>query len=122
MKFSGICIITENVSCLKEFYKDVFQVETEGEEDFARLLIDGGNIDIFSKQGMEELSPGSTAAMGYGGFTIEIEVDDVDAEYERLRSKQITFIKLPTTYPWGRRSFWFKDPDGNIVNFYSTVI
>ena len=121
MKFSGICIITDNVSELKDFYKEIFQAEAEEEDDFARLLIDGGNFDIFSKEGMENMAPGSALDFGHGGFTIEIEVSDVDAEYERLKRKNISFIKLPATYPWGRRSFWFKDPDGNIVNFYSWV-
>lgn len=121
MKFRGICIITENVARLEAFYKEILQVEGEGEDDFVRLLIDGGNIDIFSKQGMEEMSPGSTLNMGYGGYTIEIEVNDVDFEYERLKSKGISFIKLPITYPWGRRSAWFKDPDGNMINFYQIL-
>ena len=30
-------------------------------------------------------------------------------------------VKPPTTQPWGRRSVWFRDPDGNIVNFYADV-
>lgn len=109
------------MSDLRDFYKEVLQVETEEDNDFVRLLIDGGNFDIFSKQGMENMSPGSTIGMGYGGYTIEIEVNDVDKEYERLKEKDISFIKLPLTYPWGRRSFWFRDPDGNIVNFYSDI-
>jgi hypothetical protein len=27
-------------------------------------------------------------------------------------------LKPPTTQPWGRRSLWLRDPDGNIVNLY----
>jgi catechol 2,3-dioxygenase-like lactoylglutathione lyase family enzyme len=32
-----------------------------------------------------------------------------------------TFVKRPTTQPWGRRSIWFRDPDGNVVNFNAPV-
>ncbi|MBI4530115.1 MAG: hypothetical protein HY709_01215, partial [Candidatus Latescibacteria bacterium] len=42
-------------------------------------------------------------------------------EYERLSDMEVPMVKLPTTQTWGRRSFWFRDPDGNIVNFYANV-
>jgi catechol 2,3-dioxygenase-like lactoylglutathione lyase family enzyme len=50
-----------------------------------------------------------------------IEVADVDAAYERLKALDVAFVKLPATHPWGARSTWFRDPDGNIVDFYATV-
>jgi catechol 2,3-dioxygenase-like lactoylglutathione lyase family enzyme len=30
-----------------------------------------------------------------------------------------TWVKPPTTQPWGTRSFYFRDPDGNLVDFFS---
>ena len=44
-------------------------------------------------------------------------VDDVDAEYKRLLSQGAQMLNKPTTHPRGARSFQFKDPDGNILNF-----
>jgi catechol 2,3-dioxygenase-like lactoylglutathione lyase family enzyme len=70
---------------------------------------------------MEEMAPGSMQGAGYGSFTIGFEVEDVDEEYERLKTLGVRFVKLPATYPWGARSVWFRDPDGNIVDFYSHV-
>jgi catechol 2,3-dioxygenase-like lactoylglutathione lyase family enzyme len=58
---------------------------------------------------------------GCGGFTPAFEVKDVDAEYERLKVLKAEFVKLPTTYPWGNRAVWFRDPDGNIVDFYAVL-
>ena len=52
---------------------------------------------------------------------IEFEVEDVDQEFERLQAMNVEIVKPPTTQPWGRRSVWFRDPDGNIVNFYASV-
>jgi catechol 2,3-dioxygenase-like lactoylglutathione lyase family enzyme len=49
------------------------------------------------------------------------EVEDVDAEYERLKALDVEFVMLPTTHPWGARSFWFRDPDGNIVDFFANL-
>ncbi len=81
----------------------------------------GGIFTIYHEQGMEEMAPGCMANSGTGRYTIEIEVDDVDVQYERLRELGVQVIKPPTTQKWGRRSVWFRDPDGNIVNFYTEV-
>lgn len=104
-----------------EFYQSVLQAQAEGDETHVRFLLDGAELTVFDSAGMETMAPGSTRNAGRGGYTIEIEVSDVDAEYERLRNLGVTFVKLPTTQPWGRRSVWFRDLDGNIVNFYANV-
>ena len=41
-------------------------------------------------------------------------VDDVDREYEELRSKGVNFVKPPLTQPWGQRIAYFDDPEGNL--------
>jgi catechol 2,3-dioxygenase-like lactoylglutathione lyase family enzyme len=30
-----------------------------------------------------------------------------------------TWVKPPTTQPWGTRSLYFRDPDGNLIDFYA---
>jgi len=30
-------------------------------------------------------------------------------------------VNEPTTMPWGNRSLLFRDPDGNLVNFFTPV-
>jgi uncharacterized glyoxalase superfamily protein PhnB len=52
---------------------------------------------------------------------IEFRVDDVDREYERLESLVSDWVQEPTTMPWGNRSILFRDPDGNLVNFFTPV-
>jgi lactoylglutathione lyase len=41
-------------------------------------------------------------------------LDDVDKEYEELRSRGVSFVKPPTTFPWGQRIAYFEDPEGNL--------
>jgi catechol 2,3-dioxygenase-like lactoylglutathione lyase family enzyme len=48
-------------------------------------------------------------------------VEDVDEEYERLKSLNVEFVKLPQNHPWGCRSLWFRDPDGNIIDFFTII-
>jgi uncharacterized glyoxalase superfamily protein PhnB len=117
MEFIGICLITRNVSSLTKFYAKVLGVEAKGDDMHAELKTEGANIAIFSVEGMERMAPDSMRGAGYGSFTISFGVKDVDAEYERLKAIGVEFVMLPTTHPWGARSFWFRDPDGNIVDF-----
>jgi hypothetical protein len=30
-------------------------------------------------------------------------------------------VQRPTTQPWGNRSLLFRDPDGNLINFFTPV-
>lgn len=118
-KFRGICLITRNVPALTQFYTQVLDVTAEGDDMHAELHTEGAGIAIFSVDGMERMAPGSMQNAGAGSVTVMFEVNDVDAEYERLKIFGVEFIMLPTTHPWGARSFWFKDPDGNIVDFFA---
>ena len=50
---------------------------------------------------------------------IEFRVEDVDKEFERLKTRIVDFVQEPTLMPWGNKSLLFKDPDGNLVNFFT---
>lgn len=121
MHFTGICLITKDVKTLSHFYADVLGTEAEGDETHASLKLGEFDIAIFSIEGMEKMAPGSMQGAGYGSFTVNFQVQNVDKEYERISSKGIGIVMPPRTHPWGSRSFWFRDPDGNIVNFFGRV-
>ena len=120
-RFSGICIITRDVQRMHDFYRDVLHVESEGDDVFVAFTTEGAKLSLFAEKDMEHMAPGSMKAAGNGGCTLEFEVEDVDKEYERLSKMDVPIVKPPTTQPWGLRSVWFRDPDGNIVNFYASV-
>jgi uncharacterized glyoxalase superfamily protein PhnB len=121
MKFTGICLITESVPRLVQFYEKVFSAQAAGDDHHSEFQIGGVNLAIFSRDGMEQMAPGSMSGAGCGSFTIAFEVEDVDAEYERLKTLAVEFVKPPQTHPWGARSFWFRDPDGNIIDLLTRV-
>ena len=52
---------------------------------------------------------------------IEFRVGDVDAQYRKLMETIDDFVQTPTTMPWGNRSLLLRDPDGNLVNFFTPV-
>lgn len=53
---------------------------------------------------------------------IEFIVKDVDEIYNKLESFiQPYLVQKPTILPWGNKSLLLRDPDGNLVNFFTPV-
>jgi uncharacterized glyoxalase superfamily protein PhnB len=98
---------------------NVLKVDADGNEIHAELKTNGVNISIFSTKGMENMAPFSMQGAGHGGFTLGFEVDDLESEFQRLKAMGVEFLMYPTTHPWGYRSFWFRDPDSNIIDFFT---
>ncbi len=121
MRFNGICLVTRDVPRLRSFYAAILQVEVKGDDTFTMLSTQGAALSIFTETGMERMAPGSMQDSGCGRYTLEFEVEDVEWEFERLKALDVIFVKPPTTQTWGRRSVWFRDPDGNIINFFAHV-
>lgn len=122
MRFmNGICLITENVRKLSEFYEKVLQTKIDDMNDIhVEIGVEGGGVTIYSKSAAEnDMGFNFVKYHGTGMVKFAFGVDDVDAEYERLKllDLDIEFIAIPTTYPWGSRSMHFRDLDGNIVCF-----
>ena len=121
MRFgNGVCFITEDVRRLAEFYQKILQVKVDINDIHVNISLEGGGIVIYSKAAaISDMGFTFSENCGAGMCKITFCVDDVDAEYERLKAldADIEFIAPPTTYPWGARSMHFRDPDGNIVCF-----
>jgi catechol 2,3-dioxygenase-like lactoylglutathione lyase family enzyme len=47
---------------------------------------------------------------------VSIEVDDVDAVYERARAAQAEIVYPLTSEEWGLRRFFVRDPSGAVIN------
>jgi len=122
MKFvNSVCFISDNVRRLTEFYAKVLQLKFDDINDtHVEIAVDGGGITLYSKTAAkQDMGFNFDGYSGTGMCKITFLVEDVDAEYERLKSlnMNIHFIAAPTTYPWGSRAMHFRDPDGNIVCF-----
>jgi predicted enzyme related to lactoylglutathione lyase len=117
-QFTDVCFITNDVLRLRAFYEAVFGVKAEGDEIHSGISINGltlvfDHVDIADENPTFRYVEAGCANNVIVGFN----VDDVDAEYRRLLPLGAEMLTEPTTHPWGARSFQFKDPDGNILNF-----
>ena len=120
MKFTDICFLTPDVGRLRAFYEAVFQTRSEG-DDFHATLSAGGLAFTFDSA----VHLATTDAFSYaedlhpGAAIVSFDVGDADAEFARLKAMGVATLNVPTTHPWGARSFQFADPDGNVLNFRS---
>ena len=116
------CLITDNVKRLVDFYEPILAVKAKWSgEDYAEFSTGVGVLAIFSAEAQEQYIPGSARAAQNKSLILEFRVADVDQEYRRLHSLVKTWVKPPTTQPWGTRSIYFRDPDGNLVDFYTSA-
>ena len=117
---SHTCLISSDVKKLVEFYEPVLRAKaTWSGEDYAEFATDAGVLAIFSARAQEQYIPGAAEAARNRSVILEFRVTDVDAEYRRLQSLVKVWVKPPTTQPWGTRSIYFRDPDGNLVDFFT---
>ena len=123
MKFNGITLVTSDVKRLIDFYEQVLRSKGEivREGKFASIAVSGVELGFWIESEMEDLAVGSTRHSGRGACLIEFESSEFERDYARLKELGVNIVKEPTTQPWGRNSFWFRDPDGNVVNFFVTA-
>ena len=118
MQFTDVCFITNDVLRLRAFYESVFGVQSEGNEIHSGISLDSLTL-VFDHVDIADENPTFRYIEGGGSNNVIVgfNVDNVDAEYKRLLPLGAQMLNEPTTHPWGARSFQFKDPDGNILNF-----
>ena len=116
------CVITDDVMRLREFYTQILRAEpSRAHDDYVEFRTARGALSLYSKAKLEPYAPGATQPRSNKSVMLEFEVDDVDAEFARLQSLPIEWVKPPSTQPWGNRSIYLRDPDGNLVNLYTRV-
>jgi predicted enzyme related to lactoylglutathione lyase len=124
MNFSSVRIITADLKRLVNFYEQVTGLPLKQyTEDFAELKTPLATLAIGSTRTLQLFGGNDLAqAASNRSVIIELRVDDVDADYQRLSDYLgDAVVQQPTTMPWGNRSLLFRDPDGNLVNFFAPV-
>ena len=114
------CLITNDVKALTAFYAQVLQIEPrKSGDDYVEFPTKVGTLALFAASAQEKYIPGSATAGQNHSSILEFRVGNVDEEYVRLRPIVKSWVKGPTTQPWGTRSIYFRDPDGNLVDLFT---
>ena len=122
MDLVSIRMITDDLGRVVQFYEQVTAVvAVHYTPVFAELIMPSFTLAIGHTQTTQLFGEGSARPADNHTIIIEFRVDDVDSEYERLKPLVSDWVQKPTTMPWGNRSILFRDPDGNLVNFFTPV-
>ncbi len=104
---------------IKEFYQKHFnfKVTYEAAEFLSLSPKNHESIELaFMKSGSD-----GQPEYNNQGLTYCFEVDDVDAEYERLNGESVTILQQVQSNPWGDRSFIVEAPAGVSLYIYSPI-
>ncbi|MBV8661499.1 MAG: VOC family protein [Hyphomicrobiales bacterium] len=122
MDYVSTRIITNDIKRLVRFYANVTGLPPVWRtEDFAEFVTPSCTLAIGSKRTMDRFGAGAARPGENHSAIIEFRVRDVDEEYRKLAEFVGDFVRPPTTQPWGNRSILFRDPDGNLINFFTPV-
>lgn len=124
MTFVSTRIITADINRLVDFYQNVTGFSaTWYTPDFAEFRTPGAVLAIGSTRTLQLFGGDTVASPATNRSVIlEFRVESIDADFERiLEYLGEGLVQKPTTMPWGNRSLLFRDPDGNLVNFFTPV-
>ena len=126
--FNTVGLFTTDNAKVVAFYRDIFGFHTEwnGTEPNVEMTLGNSRIILFPRDAFEQMTSRPYAYPQGDNGTMEISFDvpsfaDVDKEYERAVSMGAKPIFAPTTEPWGQRTCYVADPEGNLIEISSFV-
>jgi predicted enzyme related to lactoylglutathione lyase len=121
MNLASTRIVTRDVSKLTHFYEQITGIVPEGTADYVEFRTSGGILALCSQRAIQQYNAGAAIPEANHSSILEFEVEDVDADRIRLQRTVGTWVQEPTDQPWGNRSMLFRDPDGNLINFFTPM-
>ncbi|MEV0058838.1 VOC family protein [Nocardia sp. NPDC050718] len=82
---------------------------------------DAGMNVIYLRTGLSTFKPARIAGSAGDGTLVVFVVDDIDAEYERLRTAGVPIETPIETEEWGERYFQLTDPNGIVIQLVQWV-
>jgi catechol 2,3-dioxygenase-like lactoylglutathione lyase family enzyme len=126
MKLDGFGIFVTDMAAMIRFYRDVLNFEIREDENTSNVYLvkDGTLFLLYRRADFEKLTG---RAYGYadginGHYEIALSVENyaaVDRTFEDVVSRGATPIMPPTTEPWGQRTCYITDPEGNLIEIGS---
>ncbi len=122
MNLASLRIITADIKRLVEFFEKITGLSAHwSTEDFAEITTGSCNLAIGSTRTMSLFGKDLAHPENNKSVIIEFLVENVDEQYNNIKDLLSEIVQKPTTMPWGNRSLLFRDPDGNLINFFTPV-
>ena len=126
MKLDGFGLFVEDMPTMVRFYRDVLGFAiAEGEDaENVYLVKDGTLFMLYERKNFERMTSRKYEYVkGLNGhFEMALYVDtfeEVDVAYAKAVEKGARPVLEPTTEPWGQRTCYIADPEGNLIEIGS---
>lgn len=126
MRLDGLGLLVNDMGTMIRFYRDVLGFEIKEAEDTPNVYLvkDGTLFLLYGRTDFEKMTGRKYEYLNgvNGHFEIALYVDtfeEVDTEYRKAVEKGATPIMEPTTEPWGQRTCYIADPEGNLIEIGS---
>ena len=126
MRLDGFGILVKDMATMIRFYRDVLGFEIKETEDSSNVYLvkDGTLFLLYGRKDFENMTSRKYEYIkGLNGhFELALYVDtfnEVDVTYERVIKQGATPVLAPTTEPWGQRTCYIADPEGNLIEIGS---
>ncbi len=126
MRLDGLGLFVNDMGKMIRFYRDVLGFEIKEGEDTSNVYLvkDGTLFLLYNRNDFEKMTSRKYEYIkGLNGhFEIALYVDtfeEVDKAYEDAISKGAVSVLEPETEPWGQRTCYIADPEGNLVEIGS---
>ncbi|MCI7766639.1 MAG: VOC family protein [Oscillospiraceae bacterium] len=126
MRLDGFGIFVEDMARMIRFYRDVLGFEIKEAEDTSNVYLKKDDT-LFLLYGRKDFEKMTSRRYDYikgfnGHFEIALYVDtfeEVDAAFARAVKNGAVPILEPELEPWGQRTCYIADPEGNLIEIGS---
>lgn len=109
-----VALYVKDLGACEQFYTELLGMRVEWRPDADNVYLTGGSDNLALHRAPSGFDPGPAQRLDHFGFVIN-EIGEVDEWFKFLKSNGVPIVKEPKTHRDGARSFYCRDPDGNIV-------
>ena len=126
MHLDGYGLFVKDMGKMIRFYRDVlgFDIKEKEDSENVYLVKDGTLFLLYGRKDFENMTGKSfeymTGINGHSEMAIYVDTfEEVDKAYAFAIENGATSILSPTLEPWGQRTCFISDPEGNIIEIGS---
>ena len=126
MRLDGFGLFVDDMGKMIRFYRDVLGFEIKEAEDTSNVYLvkDGTLFLLYGRKDFENMTSRKYEYVkglnGHSEIALYVDTfDEVDAAFRDVVSKGATPVLEPTTEPWGQRTCYIADPEGNLIEIGS---
>ncbi len=126
MRLDGYGLFVKDMAKMIRFYRDVLEFEIKEDEntDNIYLLKDGTLFLLYGRSDFERLTSKKYEYLkvvnAHSEMALYVDTyEEVDLQYKKAIAHGAASLLEPTTEPWGQRTCFIADPEGNIIEIGS---